>query len=151
MAHWERLVSDQLLMSSELNGLASGAGALSTTAVSNDATSTQGHMGAVFELVALTYASAPAAGAAIELYLPLSHDGTNYEDVTTGASGVGPASGLRWTYSMFLVNTAKRYATPILRVDPLKFKAFVINRGTTALHASTPGTLRYSLFRLVAD
>jgi hypothetical protein len=130
------------LMSTELDGLGSGAKALGATAFDN-AASGSGFFWADFELN-VTFGTAPTAGKVVELYLIPAMDGTNYAD---GSGTVDPEIGLRaGGVAVRNVNTAQRLVFRNAALPPWKFKPLLKN-GADQGFAASGNTLSIGPFR----
>ena len=129
-----------------LNSLANNAGALS-----DEIDNTSGlYMFAMCELN-VTFGSNPTAGSTWDLYVIPAMDGTNYSDVTTGASGAAPASCYAGGFPLRAVTTAQRIPLGVgmsgpIPIPPGKFKFFVLNKGGQSAAASN-NTLKAVLYR----
>lgn len=122
--------SRSTIMSTELNSLAAGSWTNAGTEVDN---STNNDKYGWFEL-AFTFATSPAAGAFLTIYIVTAMDGTTYAD---GSSSVDPGPEMAvLNVTARAVNTAqnKQYGPVIL--PPSKFKIIVKNNGSTALASS---------------
>lgn len=84
--------------------------------------------------VDLDYATAPAAGAQIELYFVPSVDGTNYLDGSTTVDP--PASCLVGIVDLQAVNTVQRRGLRYVAMPPGLFKVLLKNTGGQALDAT---------------
>jgi hypothetical protein len=74
-------------------------------------------------------ANAPVANTVFELHFVYSQDGTNYEAEGTGNTFVG-------AFSLLGVNTSQRYTIKGIRIEPFKFKPYVVNRSGQTTAAS---------------
>lgn len=129
------------LMTTELNALANGSGALG--AEYDNATNL--YLWGLFELL-VDFVSAPTASTLCSLYLIPAADGTNYSDNTTGASPYAPSSTWVGAFPMQAVTPAQRITvgglgSRAIILPPSKFKAFLINSSGQAFPA-TGSTLR---------
>jgi len=123
-------------MSTELNSLASGAGALQSVGT-NVAYDNSGNVSscfwADFEL-RVTFGTGPTAGTTVDLYLiPLSSDGTNYVD---GSATVQQPTLLVGSWMVRAITTAQ---VLMLRNVPLpndKYLVSVVNNTNQAFPAS---------------
>lgn len=129
-----------------LNSLANNA-----VALSDEIDNTSGlYMFAMCELN-VTFGSAPTAGSTWDLYLIPAMDGTNYSDVTTGASGSAPASCYAGGFPLRAVTTAQRIPLGVglsgpIPVPPGKFK-FALRNGGGQAAAAANNTLKVVLYR----
>lgn len=118
------------VMSTQLDALASGSGAIGAEVDNGDALD----LYCDAELV-VTFGTAPADGGTVDLYFVRQVDGTNYEDAVTGASEVPPRNG--YVGSFFVRNaTANRIVIPECRCPPRDFKFYVVNNTNQAFPAS---------------
>lgn len=116
-------------LSTELNSLASGSSAI-TAALDNG---TDKSIWDDLELV-VTFGTAPALNAPVEVYLVPSVDGTNYVD---GSSTVLPSPNLLvGTFLVRAVTTAQRVAIRKIELPPGLFKYLVRNQAGQAMAAS---------------
>lgn len=116
-------------LSTELNSLASGSSAI-TAALDNG---TDKSIWDDLELV-VTFGTAPALNAPVEVYLVPSVDGTNYGD---GSSTVLPSPNLLvGTFLVRAVTTAQRVAIRKVELPPGLFKYLVRNQAGQAFAAS---------------
>lgn len=114
------------MLSSELNGLASGAGALQATATNPAFDNTQpANMYNRFRLeVDITFATAPTAGKTIDFYLvPLGQDGASYWDGAGGASPVAPLTQFIGSVPVRNVTTVQRLG---LRNIPIGYEQLLL-------------------------
>lgn len=124
------------LASTELNSLAAGSGALG--AEYDNATNL--YIWGLLEL-AVDFASAPAAGGLVDVYLIPAPDGTNYVDNTTGASEYAPSTTYLGAFPIQATANAQRISLGLggpvkVELPPTKFKIFVINNTNQAFPAS---------------
>lgn len=125
-------------MTTELNSLANGSGAVASTPYDNASNLA---LWASFELN-VTYGTNPTAGSLVSLYLVPSADGTNYADATTGASPLVSPAYYVGGFWLRAVTTAQRVglasAGPggLVALPGLKFKCYVINSSGQAMAAS---------------
>lgn len=130
------------LLSTELNSLASGSGALQSTSPAFDNTAA-GNLFFVADIeLVVTFTAAPTAGA-IDIYaLPLGSDGATYAD---GAGGVSPVTSNAQYLCTFLVRAVTTTQRPILTDIPIPGEQFVIlavNNGTGQTLAASGNTLK---------
>lgn len=78
----------------------------------------------------LRFASAPAAGAVVEVYFIEAHDDTNYED---GDDSTTPAKPPAFLIPVRAVTTQQKIVIPYILLPPFKFKPLVINTAGQAL------------------
>lgn len=130
-AKWTTPASSETWMTTELNSLANAAGAISS-AIDADA---YGQLYADVELY-VTFGTNPTANTLVEMYFVRQIDGTNYEDNTTGASGVPPANGFAGAFPVRAVTTAQRIILPKVELPPLDFKVYLLNRTGQSMAAS---------------
>lgn len=129
-----------------LNSLANNAGALS-----DEIDNTSGlYLFALCELN-VTFGSNPTAGSTWDLYVIPAADGTNYSDVTTGASGAAPATCYAGGFPLRAVTTAQRVPLGVgiaggIPVPPGKFKFFLLNKSGQS-GAATNNNLKVVLYR----
>lgn len=125
------------LMTTELNSLANNYAALGVEFDNAAGLWINGD----FELT-VTFGSNPTAGNTCDLYLVQSHDGTNYSDYTSGASGYAPATCLVGSFPLQAKTTIHRLTLQLgvggalLRLPPTKFKALLINKSGVAFPSS---------------
>lgn len=127
----------QTMLSTELNSIATNAGAISTTAFDNSLTANLWLFGD-FELV-VTFATAPTANTTVDLYLLSSLDATNYGDATTIAPAIGIPSHFIGAFPLRNITTAQRILLPTIapiRLPPTLIKLQAINRSGQAFPAS---------------
>lgn len=123
------------LMTTELNALASGSGAIASAGYDN---ATNLYLFGLFELT-VDFVSAPTADTAVGLYLIAAPDGTNYVDNTTGASEFAPLDSFAGNFQMQATTAAQRIAvgvSKLIQLPPVSFKAFVINNSGQAFPAT---------------
>lgn len=128
------------VMTTELNGLANGAAALSA-AIENG---TELDLYADWELT-VTFGSAPSANGKIDLYMARTLDEVNYED--GGAGPILPQNGHLGSFLVRAVTTAQRLVVPHpphLFLPPKDFKVLIVNDSGQAFPAS--GTVLRALF-----
>jgi hypothetical protein len=126
----------QTLISTDLNNLANAAAALgpefdNAAGLWIDAT---------FQLEA-TFGSAPTANSTIDLYIIPSYDGTNFTNAVTGVAGSAPVSSYVGGFPLSAVTTIQRIPLAVglmgpIRLPPLKFKGFVVNKSGVGFPAS---------------
>lgn len=137
-----------LLMTTELNSLANGSGALG--AEYDNATNL--YLYGLFELN-VTFGSNPTAGNLVNLYLIPAPDGTNYDDAVTGASPNAPSTMYVGGFPVRAVTTEQKIPLGgpgipnLVPLPPTKFKAFLINNSGQAFPASG-STLKMVPYRL---
>ena len=125
------------LSSTELNSLASAAGALG---VEYD-NATNDYPFGIFELT-VTFGSAPTAGKTVDLYLIPATDGTNYSTTINGAGGYAQSTSYVGSFPLQAVTTLQRLnvggigARGTLFLPPTKFKAYILNTSGVAFPAS---------------
>jgi hypothetical protein len=126
------------LMSTDLNALAAGSGAIATSAYDN---ATNLYLFGYFELQ-VDYVSAPTANGLIDLFLIPTVDATNYASTATGASEFAPLTTYAGSFQV-QNSTAVQYlalggpgAPFLISLPPLSFKAFITNNTSQAFPAS---------------
>lgn len=124
---WSAYDAITTVLSTELNALANNGVAVS--AAQDNGTNLR--LFADYEL-ALTYAVAPTAGAAVELYLVPSVDGTNYPDTTDPIAG----TALVGVFPLRAVTTAQRIALRGVLLTPGLYKLALKNAAGQAMGAS---------------
>lgn len=124
------------MLSSELNALANGSGVTQATGT-NAAYDNSANLAfwADFE-IAITFGVAPAADAAIELYLVPAFDGTNYETTVDGASPVVDLNSLIGVFDCMAVTTAQRRLIRSVPLPITPFKLYLLNRSGQAFPAT---------------
>lgn len=135
------------IATTELNSLANGSAALGAEYDN----SSNLYLFGYFELN-VTFGTNPTAGSLINLYLIPAPDGTNYDDNTTGASGVAPSTVYVGGFPLRAVTSAQKI--PLtgglhqghIMLPPLKFKPFLINNSGQSFPASG-STLKLVPFR----
>jgi hypothetical protein len=117
----------QQMLSTELNALASGSGIVQVTGTNAayDNSSNLAFWGD-FELN-VTFGSAPAADASVELYLVPAFDGTNYETTVDGASPLVDLNSLIGVFDLEAVTTAQRRVIRGVPLPPTLFKLYIKN------------------------
>jgi hypothetical protein len=81
--------------------------------------------------ISLTYATAPAAGGYINIYMMTAPDGTNYDD---GDASVAPPSvALVCSIPVRAVTTAQKLMSPLFLIPPTKLKFILENMGSTTI------------------
>jgi hypothetical protein len=136
------------LATTELNSLAAGSAALG--AEYDNATNL--YLYGFFELN-VDFASAPAAGGVIDLYLIPAPDGTNYDDNTTGASEYAPLTTFIGSFPIQATANAQKIPLGgpgfpnLVPLPPCKLKAFLVNNTNQAFPASG-STLKMIPYRL---
>lgn|SRR5574341_91882 len=96
----------------------------------------------------VTFSTAPADRATVDLYLITAPDGTNYGySVTTDeAAGRAPANFLVGSWEVTNITSAQRISIIGARLSPVKFKPVVINRtAQTIPNTSTVKILPYRM------
>jgi hypothetical protein len=118
------------VMTTELNSLASGARALSS---SFGGDTTAADLYGDFELV-VTFGVSPSTGATVDLYLLRAADGTNFSD---GSSSVAPPnSAFVGAFEIRAVTSAQRIVLPDIVLPPGLWKALIVNSAGQAMAAS---------------
>jgi hypothetical protein len=126
-----RATNPLTLMSTELNSLASGSGAIGAAIVNET-----DHLDLYVDLeLVVAFVASPTADSVVEAYFARQIDGTNYEDAATGGTPIGPKNGFVGSFVMRAV-TPQRVIIPSVLVPPRDFKVFVINRAGQAFAAS---------------
>ena len=144
-AKWTTPVAIETVISTDLNSLANGYGEC-PGAASPVATTIDGNLYADLELLTGTWGVAPTAGSLVEVYIVRRVDGTNYENYTRGASGVGPANGYVGGFPLAAVTSAQRVILPQITLPPTDFLFLFINKSGQTMNASgnTVKMRRYS-------
>lgn len=124
------------LMTTELNSLANGSGAIG--AEYDNATNL--FLFGLFELN-VTFGTNPTAGNLCNLYLVPAPDATNYDDAPTGASPAVPATQYVGGFPVRAVTSAQKIplglaAFGLVHLPPVKFKAYLLNNSGQAFPAS---------------
>ncbi len=119
------------LLTTELDSLANGAGALG---VEYD-NATGLYFWGDFELL-VAFGTAPTADSVVELYLIPAADGTNYGDGAGGPSPVAPRNHYVGAWALRAVTTAQRLVLQGVPLPPLMFKALVVNKSGQPFPAS---------------
>lgn len=119
----------QTVLSTELNSLANGADAVSTTAIDNE-TDQYEFLALELSLASLT----PTTGACVYVFLVPSIDGTNYDD--NGGTITAPNSALVAVFELSTSTTTKRRTARGIRLDPFKYKLVVRNAAGVSLPSS---------------
>jgi hypothetical protein len=114
------------VLTTELNALANDAGVVSGTI-----TSTRDQHGDL-ELVA-TFASAPTADRAVDVYAVRTVDGTDFEDASASRP---PASGYLGSFAVNNVGTAQRLICAGVSLPVRDFKLLLVNKSGQAFTAS---------------
>ena len=142
---WEAPATIATVMSTELNSLANGANAITASALSNDAATTERFLYASFEFYIAAQGSARSAGAYVALFLLPEIDGTNF---AYGGAGLNPQSGL-WlcNFSLDAATTARYCLQHQIPIPPHNFHLVMQNNTGQAFAASgnTLKWVRYSL------
>lgn len=126
-----------VLSNSDLNGLVSAQAKKTSSAIAN---ASDGYKYGYF-VVDITFASAPSADQAIEIWFCQTIDaGTNYEDFTDGASP-SPGQYLACVFLTRAATTLKR-ASALIAIPPYDFHVMLVNKAGVNFHASTAGTLK---------
>jgi hypothetical protein len=140
-----KLGSQTTLLTTELDGLASG-----NTALSAAFDNTQGQAGDGYTLGDLelvwAYGTGPTLGA-VSVWLLGSQDGTNYEDGTAGTPGTTPGRPPDVVFPPIYSSTAKQIQVQRLALPGGKFKVLVKNDGTSQAFSAnnTPAGVTKSL------
>ena len=118
------------VLSTELNAMANGGGALSAT-IDNAA-----DLDLYMDLeLTVTFAAPPTANTLVEAYIVRSVDGTTFEDATAGAAPVVPGNGYAGGFVLRAVTTAQRLVIPMVQVPPRDFLVQLVNRSGQAFPA----------------
>lgn len=126
---WTTPASIETVLSTELNSLASAAGAVS------DVLTSDRKLYGDLELV-VTFGTAPTDGSLVEVYVATRQDGTNFEDYATGASGYGPRAGFVGGFPVRNVTTGQRIHLRQVVLPPVDFRIYVLNRTGQSMAAS---------------
>lgn len=116
------------LLTTELNALASGSGALS-----GDIDNTEGDTLVDLELN-VTFGTGPTGQ--IDLYVARSIDDTTFEDAAGGAIEVIPKSGYVGSFYPQAITSAQKMSIPLVEVPPRSFKILLVNGTNQAFGAS---------------
>lgn len=141
---WQTPASVETILTSTLDSLATGNNKITTTAVSNDASSELTLYGDFILSLALQ-ASARDSGARVDLYLLPRSDGTNYP---YGSDSLVPSNNQ--FVGSFLFDAAITARHAILRniiLPPMDFQVLVINQ-TGQAFASSGNILRFRRYNL---
>jgi len=131
-----RTTNPETLMTTELNSLADGSGAVTSTAVQNGATSDELDMFMDLELD-VTFGTAPANRATVDVYIVRTVDeGTTYERYVTGASPWAPGNGYAGSFVLDDITTNDEYVLPNIQIPPYDFHLVVINNSNQAFPSS---------------
>lgn len=114
------------MLSTELNALANGSGALQATGTNAAFDNT--NVATLFTRMRLeldvTFGSAPTAGTTIDFYIvPLGQDGSNYWDGAGGATPVAPLAQFIGKVAVRAITTIQRIG---LRNIPLGYETFIL-------------------------
>ena len=127
---WSTPTSIATVLSTELNAIAAAGNTAASAVIDQDASR---DVYAAFEL-AVTYATGPAAGAFVTLYLLPTLDGTNYPD---GDATIDPPPNLlAATFPIRSVATAQRVVVRDVVLPSSDFKVVCTNEASTAFSAS---------------
>lgn len=127
--------SVQTLLSTGLDSLADGSGALSSAF--DNSGSTNLYMWGIFELFINSFGTAPNAGELVEMYLCDSIDGTNYADGSGGVSPVKNDVHYVAGFPVRAVTTDQRIAIPNpISIPSSGFKVLVINEAGQSFPSS---------------
>jgi len=129
-AKWTTPSTIENIVTTELNSLANGYGAVSGTITIDNL------LYADLELLTGTWGVAPTAGSLVEVYIVRRIDGTNWENYTSGASGVGPANGYVGGFPLAAVTSAQRIILPQITLPPLDCLFLFINKSGQTMNAS---------------
>lgn len=121
--------AQQTAVTTEMNGLANNAGALSASVIDQSTPWAYG----TFEWSG-SFTSAPSAGGGFDLYACEARDGTTYESVTPGASPVPP--GFYLGFLTVLPSTGAQTRTVVCPLPPHNFKVFPVNKTGQAAPSS---------------
>ncbi len=137
------------LMTTELNSLANGSGAIASAGYDNGANL---YLYGWFEL-SVTFGTAPTANSTVSLYLVPAPDGTNYDDAITGASPFASPDMYVGAFVLRAVTTAQKISLGksgpmgLIALPPVPFKAYLINNSGQAFPASG-STLKMVPYRI---
>jgi len=143
--------SIQTLMTTELNSLANGSGAIASAGYDNGASGNL-YMYGLFE-INVTFGTNPTAGNLLNLYIIPAPDGTNYDDAPTGASPAVPATHYVGGFPVRAVTSAQKIALGLsgyfglVMLPPVPFKGYILNNSGQAFPASG-STLKMTPYRL---
>lgn len=141
---WAAYTSRGSVLSTELNALASAGRSAAGAEVDNG---TNLDMFGVLEL-AVTFGTAPSAGAYVEIYMVTAPDGANYED---GSNTVDPGTHkLIDRIPVRAVTTAQRLSGRLIPLLPEKTKFLLYNGSGQAFPASGSTLTLYTTNRTVS-
>lgn len=141
---WTSRESEENVLTTEMNSLANGARAITSAALSNDATNERFPY-ADLELSLAEQGTARSAGAYVEVYFLVELDATNY--VFGGSSLTPPSNALVGVFPFDAAVTARVNILTHLLLPQANFHVLVINQ-TGQAFASSGNTLtmrRYSV------
>jgi hypothetical protein len=141
---WATPASAENVLTTELNSIANNAGAITGTAVSNDA-SGELYLYADLELYLAAQGSARSAGANVEIYILEELDGSNFG---YGSASLKPAAGALVGVFQFDAATNARYVhLRNVALPPTDFHVVIWNNTGQAL-ASSGNTLKMQRYNL---
>lgn len=132
------------LLSTELNSLASGSGALQSTGTNpafDNTNASNLFFAADLELV-VTFGTGPTAGTIDVYLLPLGSDGATYADGAGGASPVTSNAEYLCSFPVRAVTTAQRLVLSDVPIPGEQFTVIIVNNGTGQALAASGNTLK---------
>ena len=125
------------ILTTELNALAAGSGAITAAGIDNDA-----DLDLFVDLeLAVDFVSAPTDGGLVKIYFARSVDGTTFDDAAGGATPTLPANGYVGSFRVAAVTTAQRLMLPQVEVPVRDFKVLLVN-GSSQPFPATGSTLK---------